>query len=417
MLWQSEGFVAKAPISPRRCRPPTGALAFNRYSHQPLHSSTTTNRKMNAANRAFNDADNHDRDVHMDHDADDSSDSDDAVDSEDDGTTSSGASDGRETPEPTYDVQAILKERVRDGAREFLVRWEGYTQEHDSWEPRENLAGCTTFQQHVANTRTSRHQLVHNMRTTTSTAPHTPWKPNGVRSNCGVSGGAAAMFPPRALGNMAMKTKRALRPPLVGAGSNSSAAAAAVGASNISAGKVLQFHPPPSKGKSRSHIWGQLLSGKFGPHRILAHGSAPAVAAATSDGGSSATATAATTATTATTATNAIAYESVGETAPLLSLSTSEDAPLSLNRSPSTPTTPRTTARRNAHHRGLQLSILGRRRAALQPLAERIAAVSNAAAGAKMTPHPAPAAHADVAGRPAWCNGACHSTNCLCAPH
>ena len=52
---------------------------------------------MNAANRAFNDADNHDRDVHMDHDADDSSDSDDAVDSEDDGTTSSGASDGRET--------------------------------------------------------------------------------------------------------------------------------------------------------------------------------------------------------------------------------------------------------------------------------------------------------------------------------
>lgn len=36
-------------------------------------------------------------------------------------------------------VERVLEYRFNDGAIQFLVRWEGYGPEEDSWEPWENL--------------------------------------------------------------------------------------------------------------------------------------------------------------------------------------------------------------------------------------------------------------------------------------
>jgi hypothetical protein len=53
---------------------------------------------------------------------------------------------GQEPPPPVeiedeeeWLVDSVLDARVSHGKRMFLVRWEGYTREHDSWEPEENL--------------------------------------------------------------------------------------------------------------------------------------------------------------------------------------------------------------------------------------------------------------------------------------
>ena len=42
--------------------------------------------------------------------------------------------------EKTYTVEKLLASRLADGKKEYLVRWEGYTEKHDSWEPIENLS-------------------------------------------------------------------------------------------------------------------------------------------------------------------------------------------------------------------------------------------------------------------------------------
>jgi hypothetical protein len=38
-----------------------------------------------------------------------------------------------------YEVEAVLADRVRQGIKEFLIRWKGYPPENDTWEPQENL--------------------------------------------------------------------------------------------------------------------------------------------------------------------------------------------------------------------------------------------------------------------------------------
>ena len=38
-----------------------------------------------------------------------------------------------------YEVEQILDSRKRRGKLQFLVKWKGYTDEHNSWEPFENL--------------------------------------------------------------------------------------------------------------------------------------------------------------------------------------------------------------------------------------------------------------------------------------
>ena len=43
-------------------------------------------------------------------------------------------------PGKTFNVEKILATRLKSGMKEFLVRWQGYDEKHDSWEPVENLA-------------------------------------------------------------------------------------------------------------------------------------------------------------------------------------------------------------------------------------------------------------------------------------
>jgi hypothetical protein len=50
--------------------------------------------------------------------------------------------------EPLYRVEALLKHRdrrygkARKPRREYLIKWEGYGMEHNTWEPKSNLLTC-----------------------------------------------------------------------------------------------------------------------------------------------------------------------------------------------------------------------------------------------------------------------------------
>ena len=41
-----------------------------------------------------------------------------------------------------YDVAKILDVRSKGAGKQFLVSWEGYGPEHDTWEDQEDLANC-----------------------------------------------------------------------------------------------------------------------------------------------------------------------------------------------------------------------------------------------------------------------------------
>ena len=47
-----------------------------------------------------------------------------------------------QTDETLYAVDKIINMRFVKGSREYLVRWEGYSTSHDTWEPMDNLVGC-----------------------------------------------------------------------------------------------------------------------------------------------------------------------------------------------------------------------------------------------------------------------------------
>ena len=49
------------------------------------------------------------------------------------------------TDETLYTVEKITAMRWSGGARQWLVRWEGYGEKDDTWEPIEHLVGCATF--------------------------------------------------------------------------------------------------------------------------------------------------------------------------------------------------------------------------------------------------------------------------------
>lgn len=45
--------------------------------------------------------------------------------------------------ESQFEVEAILKKRLRGGRTEYFVRWRGFSTEHCTWEPDENLIACS----------------------------------------------------------------------------------------------------------------------------------------------------------------------------------------------------------------------------------------------------------------------------------
>lgn len=48
---------------------------------------------------------------------------------------------GSFVPDDMYEVEAIQARRLVKGKPEYLIRWKGFSEKHDTWEPLSNLAG------------------------------------------------------------------------------------------------------------------------------------------------------------------------------------------------------------------------------------------------------------------------------------
>ena len=40
---------------------------------------------------------------------------------------------------PEYEVEEVLNSRLKGGKLEYLVKWSGHTDDHNTWEPKSNL--------------------------------------------------------------------------------------------------------------------------------------------------------------------------------------------------------------------------------------------------------------------------------------
>lgn len=52
-----------------------------------------------------------------------------------------------------YEVERIIKHRMKNGKREFLIKWVGYPKKDNSWEPEPNLMYAPDILNTYLNTR------------------------------------------------------------------------------------------------------------------------------------------------------------------------------------------------------------------------------------------------------------------------
>ncbi|KAG1658607.1 Histone-lysine N-methyltransferase SUV39H2 [Nymphon striatum] len=64
-----------------------------------------------------------------------------------DGTTGkpSNASNDDSSEEPVYEVESVLDYTVDDNVEYYLVKWKGWSESDNTWEPSSNLEGCTSL--------------------------------------------------------------------------------------------------------------------------------------------------------------------------------------------------------------------------------------------------------------------------------
>ena len=51
------------------------------------------------------------------------------------------SSENKESKDDVFEVEQLLAERTRSKGKEFLVRWAGYSEADDTWEPEANILG------------------------------------------------------------------------------------------------------------------------------------------------------------------------------------------------------------------------------------------------------------------------------------
>ena len=49
-----------------------------------------------------------------------------------------------------FDVESILGQKGQGASLRYLVKWEGFPDDHNTWEPTKNVQGCRPFQEYLA---------------------------------------------------------------------------------------------------------------------------------------------------------------------------------------------------------------------------------------------------------------------------